>query len=207
MNGLYDGKWVYVLSTISCLALIVVLPVPAHGASDAGYLTFHKVLSDTETPDGTSNKNERSQAPGNSKDDQIQIERTPSLRVRLADVRSVIAERKSYAEDSKNEIESALKKSLGLEDKRDKEQNGTEMIHYYCEVTFDIEQDSAWHLEEFARKHDRERFDLRINELRLTLFTFIGPFESKEFTVFVDECDIRQIGNTLSPISDRLTWK
>jgi hypothetical protein len=131
----------------------------------------------------------------------VYVERQPTLRVPLSDIRSVTVEKKRFYKNKS--LEDAVLEALGKK-KKDTSEEGAE---YYYDVTFRLRPNAG---RQIAKLSHRETFDLRLGNDRLS----IGHFTRRAAGNIVDtlafpliETDPQRIRAILSPLKDRVTWK
>ena len=104
------------------------------------------------------------------------------------------------------DLKKTINELLGLKgEEKDGEKDSNEIFVY--KATIYLSEQGAKRFKDFADKHDREKFDLRLQTRRLSLIIILGPFRGNLFSTYLEEDNLGRIKELLSPINDKVTWR
>ena len=185
---------------ILCQILVLVACVGATQASED--LSLHKATEDKGIYTKNPSKYDRVVLPPLSSLEEVYVERLPSLRIRIEEIKSVVIEREKVRTD----LQKTINELLGLKgEEKDGEKDSNEIFVY--KATIYLSEQGAKRFKDFADKHDREKFDLRLQTRRLSLIIILGPFRGNLFSTYLEEDNLGRIKELLSPINDKVTWR
>lgn len=181
---------------------ILVLVACTNGTQASKDLLFFRATENKGTYTKNPCKYDRVVLPPQSGLEEVYVERLPSLRLRITEIISVVIEReKVHADLQKTIDELSGIKTKGKEGEKESNTN------YVYKATLYLNEQGAKRFKDFANKHDREIFDLRLQTRRLSLIKFLGPFSGNFYSTYLEEDDIGRIKELLSSINDKVTWR
>lgn len=167
-----------------------------------GDLLFFKATKDRDIYAKSPRKYDRVALPPPWATDTVYVERIPALKIPLKEIRSVIIEKQPVLQN----LDEVKRQILGAESK-EKKVGGTKQRDFVYFATFVFEEQAARKLNDFAQEHNGELFDVRLGTRRVSVVTFVGPFDSNQVGLTLADKDRIRIQNIFSRIKDKVTWK
>ena len=165
-------------------------------------LAFFRATEDKIAYTKNPSKYEKVVLPPQSGLGEVYVERLPSLRIKIKEVKSIVIEKEEVHTDLQKTID-----ELSGRKAKEKERGGKLITNYVYKATLYLTEEGAKMLRNLAKKHNRELFDLRFQTQRLSLVKILGPFGGNVFSTYLEENNVDRLREMFSPIKDKLTWK
>ncbi len=137
----------------------------------------------------------------------VYVERKPLMTIHLGEIMAITVEEEPPPVSLEEFVKKFLGQAPGQSGGTKRERKPGENDADYYRITFSLEDEGGRRLREFAQKHNKELFDLRLNNRRIGIVRILGPVDGNSFTAAVRGGGRQHVEELLSPVKEKVTWK
>jgi hypothetical protein len=137
----------------------------------------------------------------------VYVERKPLMTIHLGEIMAVTVEEEPPGVSLEEFAKEFLGQAPGQSGGTKRESKPGENDADYYRITFSLGVEGGRKLREFAQKHNKELFDLRLYNRRIGIVRILGPLDGNSFTAAVRGGSRQHIEELLSPVKEKVTWK